>query len=109
MSIASGVLRGLVRGYQLVISPLFPPSCKYSPTCSRYALDALTAHGALKGTALAVWRVLRCNPFSAGGYDPVPGTDPEHDAGRPHHHHRHAGPCADAAHHHSGPCHHSAP
>jgi putative membrane protein insertion efficiency factor len=72
MSIASSVLRGLVRGYQLFISPLLPPSCKFSPTCSHYALDALARHGAVRGTFLAVGRVLRCNPWMEGGYDPVP-------------------------------------
>ena len=62
----------LVRFYQKGISPLKPPCCKYIPTCSQYAVEALERFGALKGTALAVWRILRCNPFSQGGYDPVP-------------------------------------
>ena len=62
----------LVRFYQTGISPLKPPCCKYIPTCSQYAVEALERFGALKGTALAVWRILRCNPFSRGGYDPVP-------------------------------------
>ena len=62
----------LVRFYQKGISPLKPPYCKYIPTCSQYAVEALERFGALKGTALAVWRILRCNPFSRGGYDPVP-------------------------------------
>ncbi|HIY28122.1 MAG TPA: membrane protein insertion efficiency factor YidD [Firmicutes bacterium] len=62
----------LVRFYQKGISPLKPPCCKYIPTCSQYAVEALERFGALKGTALAVWRILRCNPFSRGGYDPVP-------------------------------------
>ena len=62
----------LVRGYQLFISPYFPTSCRYYPTCSHYAIDALKIHGVFKGTALAVWRVLRCNPWSEGGEDPVP-------------------------------------
>ncbi len=104
MTIASGILRGLVRGYQLVLSPLFPPACKHSPTCSNYALEALSVHGPLKGTALAVWRVLRCNPFSAGGYDPVPGTDPVHDARRRGGATRTDGcGCGDASHHHPVP------
>jgi len=64
----------LVRGYQFFISPYFPPSCRYYPTCSHYAIDALKAHGVFKGTGLAVWRLLRCNPWSDGGEDPVPGT-----------------------------------
>ena len=62
----------LVRFYQKGISPLKPPCCKYIPTCSQYAVEALERFGALKGTALAVGRILRCNPFSRGGYDPVP-------------------------------------
>jgi len=65
-------LVGLVRVYQLVISPLTPPSCKYYPSCSSYAVTALKRHGLFRGTALAVWRVLRCNPWSAGGVDDVP-------------------------------------
>ncbi|MDG5767546.1 membrane protein insertion efficiency factor YidD [Balneolales bacterium ANBcel1] len=64
----------LVRGYQFFISPYFPTSCRYYPTCSNYAIDALRIHGVFKGTALAVWRILRCNPFSDGGEDPVPGS-----------------------------------
>lgn len=66
------VLIWLVRFYQQAISTRKPPCCKYIPTCSQYALEALERFGAVKGTALAVWRVLRCNPFSRGGYDPVP-------------------------------------
>ena len=66
------VLIWLVRFYQQAISPRKPPCCKYIPACSQYALEALERFGAVKGTALAVWRVLRCNPFSRGGYDPVP-------------------------------------
>ena len=58
--------------YQVAISANRPPCCKYMPTCSAYALEALEVHGALKGSALAIWRILRCNPFSRGGYDPVP-------------------------------------
>lgn len=62
----------LVRGYQRFISPLFPPSCRYSPTCSAYTLTALQKHGAVKGTLMGIARILRCNPFVRGGYDPVP-------------------------------------
>ena len=63
----------LVDVYRRVISPLLPPMCRFEPTCSAYARDALLAHGALKGTVLAAWRVLRCNPLNKGGlYDPVP-------------------------------------
>ena len=59
----------LVRGYQRALSPLLGDRCKYHPTCSQYAVDALREHGALRGTVLAGWRVLRCNPWSAGGVD----------------------------------------
>ena len=61
-----------VHAYRKWISPLKPPSCRFTPTCSRYALDALAEWGIVCGLALTFWRVLRCNPFSAGGEDPVP-------------------------------------
>lgn len=57
--------------YQRVISPAIPRRCKYEPTCSRYAVDAIKRYGILKGVVLAGWRLLRCNPWSYGGYDPV--------------------------------------
>jgi putative membrane protein insertion efficiency factor len=60
-----------IRGYQRVISPALPRRCKYEPTCSLYAAQAITRYGILRGTVLAGWRLLRCNPFSHGGYDPV--------------------------------------
>lgn len=66
------VLAGLVRLYQLVLSPWLPPSCRYEPSCSAYALEALRSHGALRGSWLTVRRLGRCHPFCAGGYDPVP-------------------------------------
>lgn len=62
----------LIRLYQKYISPLKPPSCRFTPTCSNYAIAALKEWGLIIGGALAVWRILRCNPFSKGGYDPVP-------------------------------------
>ena len=61
-----------IRLYRLVLSPLLGQHCRFAPTCSRYALDALAQHGALKGTLLAVRRVGRCHPWNAGGHDPVP-------------------------------------
>lgn len=64
------LLIGLVRGYQLVLSPHLPSSCRYTPSCSQYAIQALRTYGALKGTLLAVHRVLRCNPWGGHGYDP---------------------------------------
>ena len=63
---------GIIRFYQKFISPLFPPKCKYYPTCSAYAMEAVKRFGAVRGSALAVWRILRCNPWSMGGIDPVP-------------------------------------
>jgi putative membrane protein insertion efficiency factor len=66
------ILIFLVRVYRLMLSPILPPSCRYYPTCSAYALEALQKYGAVKGTWLAVRRVLRCHPWHEGGYDPVP-------------------------------------
>lgn len=62
----------LVRGYQTVISPILPASCRFFPSCSVYAIEALERHGALKGTTLTLRRLARCQPFCTGGYDPVP-------------------------------------
>lgn len=62
----------LVRAYQVGISPYTPPACRYDPVCSQYGVEALREHGALKGTLLTAWRILRCNPLSHGGLDPVP-------------------------------------
>ena len=61
-----------IRFYQRQISPLSPPRCRYIPTCSEYALEAVEQYGAVKGSWLAAKRILRCNPFHKGGYDPVP-------------------------------------
>ena len=68
------VLIGLLKGYRAVISPLYGSVCKYYPSCSAYALEAVTVHGAWRGTVLAVRRLAHCHPWSLGGYDPVPGT-----------------------------------
>lgn len=65
------LLVALVRLYQAMISPFLPRSCKYHPSCSHYAIDSLREYGAARGSVLAAWRVLRCNPWSHGGYDPV--------------------------------------
>lgn len=69
---AARVLLAVIRWYQRYVSPLLPDSCIYSPTCSQYALEAIAKYGALKGSWLAFLRILRCNPFHRGGYDPVP-------------------------------------
>ena len=68
------VLTGAIRGYQLFISPALGPRCKYYPSCSSYGLQAIQTHGAAKGSVLAAWRVLRCNPWSYGGVDDVPAA-----------------------------------
>ena len=66
------VLKILIRGYQLAISPLFGPRCRFYPSCSHYAIQAIDAHGALRGTWLTVRRIGRCHPYHPGGFDPVP-------------------------------------
>ena len=63
---------GLIRFYQIFLSPLFPPSCRFYPSCSNYALEAVRRHGPFKGFFLTVKRILRCHPYCKGGYDPVP-------------------------------------
>lgn len=60
-----------VRGYRLAVSPLLPPSCRFTPTCSNYAIEALERKGLFTGIRMAAWRLLRCHPFHPGGYDPV--------------------------------------
>jgi putative membrane protein insertion efficiency factor len=62
----------LIRGYQRVLSPVLPPSCRFRPSCSQYALEAVRRHGALRGSWLAARRLARCHPFHPGGFDPVP-------------------------------------
>ena len=66
------VLASLLRGYKRFISPLMPPACRFQPTCSAYAAEAVEKHGVVKGSALAVGRIARCHPWSRGGFDPVP-------------------------------------
>jgi len=61
-----------IRGYQKLISPLTPPMCRFTPTCSQYAVQALQVHGLVRGSMLASWRLIRCHPFNPGGDDPVP-------------------------------------
>jgi len=65
-------LLSLFRFYQKFISPMFPPSCRFNPTCSNYGIEAIREHGALKGAWLTVKRILKCHPLHPGGYDPVP-------------------------------------
>ncbi|MEL6439940.1 MAG: membrane protein insertion efficiency factor YidD [Cyanobacteria bacterium J06621_8] len=66
----------IIKTYRRFISPLFPPSCRFQPTCSQYALEAIARYGAIKGSWLASKRILRCHPFHPGGYDPVPDEEP---------------------------------
>lgn len=90
MKLVSGGLIGLVRLYQYAISPLMPPHCRFYPSCSHYACDALRSHGPVRGSWLTLVRLTRCHPWGGEGYDPVP--EPEHrvsgtDKGFPTHHH----------------------
>ncbi|AGH82520.1 hypothetical protein PCNPT3_12920 [Psychromonas sp. CNPT3] len=68
-----------IRGYQLGISPLLPPRCRFMPTCSQYAIEAIKLHGIVKGGWLASKRLIKCQPFIEGGYDPVPTCCVKHD------------------------------
>ncbi|MDR1909361.1 MAG: membrane protein insertion efficiency factor YidD [Spirochaetaceae bacterium] len=72
LSVPRGIAVGLIRFYQRAISPHFPASCRYHPTCSAYAAEAIAKYGLLKGVFLAIKRILRCHPLHEGGYDPVP-------------------------------------
>lgn len=72
------ILIAFIKAWRAVISPLYGDVCKYWPTCSAYGLEAVELHGALKGARLTIWRVLRCNPWSHGGLDPVPDSAMAH-------------------------------
>jgi putative membrane protein insertion efficiency factor len=74
----------LVRAYQLMIRPVIGTNCRFEPHCSAYAIEALREHGAVRGSGLAAWRVLRCNPWNEGGYDPVPPCDCRRGHAAPH-------------------------
>jgi len=71
------ILLVLIKFYQYAISPHFPASCRYYPTCSAYAYEAVSKYGFLQGGYMAIGRIMRCHPFHSGGYDPVPDTEPE--------------------------------
>lgn len=66
-----GLFIFLIKGYQKIISPVLPPSCRFYPTCSEYGIEAINKYGIIKGGIKTAWRILKCNPFSKGGYDPV--------------------------------------
>ena len=68
----SRILMGLIKGYQYLLSPLIGQQCRYYPTCSQYALEAIEKHGAIKGSYYTTHRLLRCHPWCAGGHDPIP-------------------------------------
>lgn len=72
MSILARALILMIRGYQVTFSPLLPSACRYTPSCSHYTVEAIERYGALRGTWMGARRILRCHPFHAGGYDPVP-------------------------------------
>jgi putative membrane protein insertion efficiency factor len=72
-----------VRFYRRFLSPFKPPMCRFTPTCSQYAIQAVETHGILRGGAYAVWRILRCHPFCEGGYDPVPPVRKAQGSDRP--------------------------
>lgn len=75
------LLIGLLRAYRLLISPLYGQVCRYHPSCSAYALEAVTVHGSIRGSWYAVRRLARCHPWAAGGYDPVPTADSRSGSG----------------------------
>ena len=75
-SLPRGILVWLVKGYRLILSPWLQTGCRYEPTCSRYALQALEQHGAIAGSYLTIHRIVRCHPFCDGGHDPIPEHAP---------------------------------
>lgn len=88
----SALARGLIKGYQWFISPILPGSCRFYPTCSSYALEALDVHGPVKGAWLALKRIGRCHPWNDGGIDPVPGTADHRSCCGHDHKHTHTNP-----------------
>jgi hypothetical protein len=89
VSPAGLLLSGLIRAYQLVLRPALPPTCRYTPSCSHYGIEAIRMYGALKGCWLTLRRLARCHPWGGSGYDPVP---------EPHSHFDHDRPCAHGTH-----------
>lgn len=87
VSLPSAALIGLLRLYQIVLSPMTGPTCRFYPSCSSYAITAVRRHGVVRGGGLAIWRVLRCNPWNYGGVDDVPPVSGSR--GNRHHQHSH--------------------
>ena len=83
MSPLALIMRGLIRAYQLLLSPVLPASCRFEPSCSAYGMEAIRRHGAIKGGWLTARRLMRCHPWGGWGYDPVPEGD-EHIHGHAH-------------------------
>jgi len=79
------ILRGLIRAYQLFISPIVGPRCRHLPSCSEYASEAIQLHGPVRGGWMGLCRIVRCNPWGTSGYDPVPGSDGSVRSDRPEH------------------------
>jgi putative membrane protein insertion efficiency factor len=73
MTLLARLLTAAIVAYRRYLSPALPARCRFYPSCSAYALEAVAQHGAIRGSGLAIWRLLRCHPFHPGGYDPVPG------------------------------------
>lgn len=84
MSRLRGIVTAPLRLYRRYLSPLKPPMCRFAPTCSQYAIEAIEAHGIVRGSGLAIWRILRCQPFARAGYDPVPSPRGHEDCAHDH-------------------------
>lgn len=85
MGLAATIMNAAIRGYQLFISPILPGSCRYRPSCSEYAMEAIAGHGPVRGGWLAFKRIMRCHPWAGWGYDPVPPAG-KRDCGHRHDH-----------------------
>ncbi len=84
-NVVGAILRGLIRAYQLLISPLLGPRCRHLPSCSEYTAQAIALHGPVRGGWMGLRRIVRCNPWGTSGYDPVPGSDGARSSDRARH------------------------